>query len=159
MKLIELTQGRYTRVSDCDYTYLNQWSWYYANTGYAVRSHRVNGKCTTVLMHREIMLLRGMAEDLHVDHRDRDRSNNTRSNLRAATPSQNQANRQLKSKYRGVWLFSPKDWTPTKPWRATLRVKGKVIGAGYHKTQRDAARAYNAVAKKYFGRFAVLNIL
>jgi len=38
-----------------------------------------------------------------------------------------------------------------------MRVSGKRIWLGYHKTEEDAAMAYNDYARKAFGEFACLN--
>ena len=56
------------------------------------------------------------------------------------------------SQYRGV-SFSRID----KKWKAGIEVNGKGINLGHFKDEKDAARAYNKAAKKYFGDIAYQN--
>lgn len=106
-------------------------------------------------MHRQIM---NSPTGLEVDHRDRDRLNNQRSNLRLATRSQNATNKSIQSNntsgYRGVyWLKRDKKWL------ARVGINGKFINAGLFKDKRQAALAYNKKAIELFGEFAVPNEL
>ena len=91
-----------------------------------------------------------------VDHIDGDGLNNRRSNLRPATPSQNNANRrksrQNTSGFKGVSYYHR-----TSRWRAYVGVDGKAIHLGYFDTAIDAARAYDAAALEHFGEFARIN--
>lgn len=92
-----------------------------------------------------------------VDHIDGDPLNNTRSNLRLATRSQNNANRSATRRpgsKRGVFAV-PRN--PRKPWRAQITVQRAAIHLGYFETESAAAAAYDAAARKYFGCFARLN--
>lgn len=157
MKKIKLTQGKFALVSDEDYEFLSQWRWY-AHKGhktyYARRnSSRVNGKQITIHMHRVI------AERMEIkspDHTDQNGLNNQRNNLREATISQQAINRNLQSintsGYRGVC------WNKhAKKWIARICTNKIGIHLGYFDNIKDAARAYNEAAIKYFGEFAVLN--
>lgn len=56
------------------------------------------------------------------------------------------------SSYRGV-SFSKS----SKKWRAGIQVNGKSINLGDFKKEKEAARAYNAAAKEYFGKMAYQN--
>lgn len=56
------------------------------------------------------------------------------------------------SKFKGV-SFSKAD----KKWKAGIEVNGKGINLGHFKDEKDAARAYNAAAKKFFGDIAYQN--
>lgn len=58
------------------------------------------------------------------------------------------------SKYKGVDFNKNR-----KFYRARIAVNYKRIYLGVFSTQEEAALAYNEAAKKYFGEFAVLNVI
>ena len=153
MKKIKLTQGKCALVSDIDYTYLNQWKWYY-HRGYARRTDRSGKQPRTILMHR-IVLERILAQSnfTHTDHRDLDGLNNQRRNLRPATQQQNGQNRGKQknntSGYKGVSWY-PRD----QQWVAKIRVNQRLLHLGYFTNKGDAAKAYNRAEKKYCGKFS-----
>lgn len=163
MRLIPLTQGKFAKVDDADFDWLNQWKWFAqrvrnTNKFYACRAttRDANGRQKRIYMHREVLKLSGT---LKVDHEDRDTLNNQRNNLRPATNSQNQQNREKKlgaaSRFVGVTtgvVRCPK-------WRAHIRVNRKLIHLGYFSTELEAAKARDIAAEKYFGQFATLNLL
>ena len=78
--------GKYAFVSPEDYPNVMRHSWYYRN-GYALS--KINNKETR--MHRFIMDVTD--PDLIVDHKDRNRLNNTRENLRVINYIENANNR------------------------------------------------------------------
>jgi len=92
-----------------------------------------------------------------VDHRDLNKMNNRRDNLRICTPSQNCANRRgrlSKSGYRGVSSIT----TGKKRWRAYISRNGKQKRClGYFYTAVEAAKAYDLAAIEHWGEFASLN--
>jgi len=91
MKIIYLTQGIITTVSDCDYERLNKYKWYAKKSAYnwyAARSDYSNGKQTTIRMHRFIM---NCPKNMEVHHPDRGSLNNQRENLVVTTKSQNRS--------------------------------------------------------------------
>jgi hypothetical protein len=93
---------------------------------------------------------------LLVDHRNSDSLDNRRTNLRLATHSQNQCNRRKRkntsSRFRGVYFRKE-----NRKWAAFISVAGKKIFLGYFDSETEAARVYDAAAKKYRGGFARLN--
>lgn len=152
MKKIKLTKNKWALVDDEDFDWLNRFSWYVDSYGYAGR--RKNGK--RVRMHREILQL---APSENIDHKDMNRLNNQRKNLRIANKSQNQANSGIRknslSGYKGVYYRN--DGGSTGRWIAKIMLKGKNKNLGSFKTAKTAAKAYNQAAKELFGEFARLN--
>ncbi len=91
-----------------------------------------------------------------VDHIDGDKFNNSLSNLRFCTASQNIGNSNLRSDntsgYKGV-TFRAK----AGKWVAAIRQNYRLIYLGSFSSPHDAACAYNSAAKEFFGEFARLN--
>ena len=142
-------------VDDEDFEYLSQWNWSVMkrrNTFYACRNVIVDGGRTKVLMHCVIM------SGKNIDHRDHNGCNNTRSNLRFCTVSENGMNRikhaGTSSIYKGVSFFKR-----DSNWTAQIQINGKPIRLGTFDTEVDAAKAYNAKAIELFCEFANLNII
>lgn len=159
MKKIPLTQGKFATVDDIDYAFLMNWKWYFSTDGYARRNSRKSdglGRGVTIRMHR-IVLSRelGNFDFEQTDHKNQDRLDNRRSNLRPATVSQNQGNMKLQqgsSKFKGVCWHKQ-----AKKWRVRVQFEGKSIHLGYFTDEIEASKAYNKAALKYFGRFAYVN--
>lgn len=149
MKTIELSQGRFAQVDDCDHEWLSQWKWLFTNTGcYAIR---YEGR-KLVLMHREI---NKTPAGLTTDHKDGNGLNNQRNNLRTATHSENMRNRKVKDgKLKGIYFKKDRG-----KYAAQLRVNKTKKHLGYYDNPIDAAKAYNLAAIKYHGEFARLNTL
>ena len=107
----------------------------------------------TVLMHRQIAAQMGLSD---VDHKNLNTLDNRRENLRPCTRSQNVAN--SKKRIHNTSGFKGVHWnTTSKAWAARIGVEGKRIFLGYFNTPEEAAQAYDAAAKKYFGEFSRLN--
>lgn len=90
------------------------------------------------------------------DHKNRDPLDNQLDNLRPATHSENQANRDkidgTTSKYIGV------SWHKQRhKWRAYIKKNGVQYSLGLYFSEIEAARAYDKAAKEMFGEFAKLN--
>lgn len=129
---------------------LNQHFWCLHAEMYAGRIAYDNGMKRPILMHRFII---GAAPDVEVDHRNEDKLDNRRSNLREATHSGNAINRsatRAKSGYRGVSRDK-------KTWAASIQVERKTLYLGSFKRPEAAAVAYDAAARRHHGEFARLN--
>lgn len=109
--------------------------------GYVV----VNYKGKKYRAHRVIwMMMTGEdPKELTIDHIDGDKSNNTWSNLRIATDSQQQHNKR----YRGY---------RKTPWGYTVRIliNGERVTLGTFKTEHEAQSAYQVKCKEVRGDFA-----
>lgn len=152
MKIINLTKGYSTMVSDHRYNDLSRFNWCVnicCGNPYAMR--RVKGSNKFIYMSRYIMDYYG---DLQIDHRDHDTLNNQDDNLRIATPSQNGANKSVilkhSSIYKGVSCRNGR-------YRARIKVNLKLITLGTFIDPREAAMAYDAAAVKSWGEFAFTN--
>jgi Demerecviridae HNH endonuclease len=117
------------------------------------------GKRIKMYVHQIAWFLQTEAwPDRFVDHRDRNPANNKWENLRLATPRENAINRKkttanTSSKYKGVV------WIPAKQqWQATVTINSKYCYT-YHKTELEAAYAYDSAALKAYGEFASCNFL
>lgn len=107
-------------------------------------------------MHRQI--LRVEDSTVFVDHKNANGLDNQRNNIRTCTSSQNMSNRcapkHNTSGYKGVVKYANRS-----KFKAKIRVNGKDVYLGYFHSPKDAARAYNEAAVKYYGEFALLNII
>lgn len=154
MKTIPLSQGKETVVDNDDYKWLTRWKWYF-RSGYAVRIKKNEvGKVVTVWMHREIMKT---PVGMFTDHKNLNKLDNRKENLRICTNVQNQKNSLGKksntSGYTGV------QWhTGSKKWRASIYINRKHISLGLYKNKEDAARAYDKRLVEEFGEFARPNL-
>ena len=96
-----------------------------------------------------------------VDHKDGDRLNNCKSNLRLATKSENginarkPLNQSPTSQYKGVSYG--KDQRGSRKWKASTRLKGQQLLIGRFATELEAARAYDHAVHRIHGPFARLN--
>ena len=90
-------------------------------------------------------------DDMIVDHIDTVRAHNWISNLRLATPTQNQQNKSGFGAYpKGVTWRDRKE----RPWQAKIRINGERIHLGSFADMEEAAQAYRDAALKYHGEFA-----
>jgi hypothetical protein len=157
-RIIPLTQCQFTKVSPEDYEWLLQQGKWQARWDqkrkcfYAVHSVSPRYK---IQMHRFILGLE-KGNPRKGDHRNHDTLDNQRINLRIASNSQNGQNSKHNSKsisgLKGV-TFDPSGRTK-KPWRARIKVHGKVISLGRFDTKELAHQAYIEAAKHHFGEFA-----
>lgn len=139
MKKVKLTQNKYAVVDDDDFERINKNKWYYCTTGYARRSKYLpKYKSKGILMHREITKAK---DDQLVDHINRDRLDNRKSNLRLVNDSLNGLNRKTQvnntSGYRGVYWSKQKN-----KWQAVISIEKKRVHLGFFKDKKKAHIAY-----------------
>ena len=117
--------------------------------GYFIRAASELGKNKRVRVHREI------AEapfGIFVDHIDRNKSNNLKSNLRFASRSENNKNRgPLKGrKYKGIHKNGD-------TYQARIAFEGQNFSIGYFKSLMEAVAAYNLFARVLHQEFCAKN--
>jgi len=143
----------YVLVDDEDFDELNKTRWFLGKDGYALMSLWFGRKVHTIRMHRVIMCT---PKELYTDHRDENRLNNQKSNLRICTPAQNKRNSRVQRNnttgFKGVGSRKG-----TEKFEAGIRVNYKQKYLGLFNSPEEAALAYNEAAKKYYGEFASLN--
>lgn len=157
MKEIQLTQGKVALVDDEDFDYLNQFKWHASKLSgkfYAQRHAKLsNPNNIKILMHRDVMKPK---KGFVIDHVDGNTLNNQKNNLRICTHAENMRNSKIPinntSGFKGVY------WNKeNEKWTAFIRFNNKRFHLGLFFELKDAAKAYNEGAIKYFGKFANLN--
>lgn len=138
-------------VSDEDCRVIGHHAWHLNCDGYPVHYEMREGKQTAVFMHRLVGERMGIVGQ--IDHRDRNKLNCQRTNLRSANVQQN--NRNVDgygvSGFKGVYPGYGGRFT------SSIRVNNRNKSLGTFKTAIDAAHAYDAAVKLYYGEYAVLN--
>lgn len=136
-----------------NYLMIVNYTWSFQKNGTAVRSS--NG----TPLHRLIMAYKCGADAIFgkvVDHINNDPLDNRLCNLRACTQGENSRNRKLnknnKSGFKGVYWMKDRS-----KWKAHLHEGGYPYYLGLYETAEEAAKAYDAEAKKRWGEYAKLN--
>jgi hypothetical protein len=165
-EILLLSDGRETIVDKDIYPQLRKFEWHAMRHRdgdyYAVRKYTDEaGRRQSILMHREIC---GCAkgDGNEVDHINKNKLDNRRSNLRKCSRAQNARNRDKQannsSGYKGV------TWDPVNElWisRVIERVNGKQKShfLGRFSCKHAAAEAYNKAAQVLHGEFVRLNTI
>lgn len=158
MKVISVISPKYgsfeVLVDDEDFETVSKYTWHVEkskHTFYAATSYRSYGNVVTMRMHR-------LLTELMSDHIDGNGLNNQRSNLRACTFSQNNAN--MKSRTGSSSSYLGVSWcNRQKKWRASIQKNGKSKSLGYWDSEIKAAKVYNFEAIKLHGTFTKLNTI
>lgn len=144
---ISLTQNKWAEFLYADLDRIKSHKWFY-DGGYA----------STVINHKKISMHRFLMEapsNMEVDHKDGDKLNNKRDNLRLCTRKENAKNRSLNSN--NVSGFSGVHFTNSekrrKRWVASIRVNGKKTSLGRFFTKEEAVRVREEAEKKYYGEY------
>lgn len=164
-----LSSGHAVLLDPEDYAWASRWRWQPHSSTlrkqglvYAYRSTRKpDGGRTGILLHRAIA---GAERGQIVDHINGDTLDCRRANLRITDRRGNAQNvrsskRQKRGEWKGVYFVRK-----SGKWAAAIRVsepgqkgRGRQVYLGCYSSPVDAARAYDAAARRYFGEFAGLN--
>jgi hypothetical protein len=123
---------------------INHLTWMETDHGYVLNSQRE-------YLHRVITQARcGQV----VDHRNGNKLDNRRENLRVIDRARNVLNRRAKAgrKYKGTRFHSDRN-----QWSARISYQKKTYYLGYFSTEESAACAYNQAARELHKEFARLN--
>jgi len=159
---IPLTKGAYALVDDEDYEWLSQYNWQLQdsgqrNTSYAIRFqwNSWKRKQRIIMMHRAIAAQHGfLSRNKHIDHINGNGLDNRKANLRPAIPQKNMAafgKKRNRNGYAGVSEM------PNGRWRAGIRIGGQLQSLCGYDTPEKAARAYDYLARKHYGKDAFVN--
>ena len=144
-------KGAIMLISKSDINCCLNYKWYLSKTGYPVTYTSVDNVYkfgTGIQMHRflEPIVPKGMV----VDHINRDKLDNRRSNLRICTIAENGYNKTRTKKYKGI-RKSKSGWT------ASVTKDGKKHEITNIQTEKEAAEIYDVMAEELFGNFAAKN--
>jgi len=159
MKVIQLTKGQVAIVDDEDFAELAQYRWHFAAAGYAARKARVHeiGSSRHVIFYMHRLISKAKPGEM-VDHKNLNKLDNRRENLRIATEEQNHANKPVQRNNKlGVKGISFNRGSKKNPYIATIGYGKKHIYIGSFPTIEEASAAYCAEAQKAFGEFARFN--
>lgn len=128
-----------------DVELVSQYKWCNSGQGYALCRE------TGLFLHKLIM--NDLNNDYTLDHINRNRLDNRKSNLRYATAQENAQNRSKQiNNTSGIPGVS---WRKDRnKWRAFITVNKKQIALGLYEDINDAIMARKAAEEKYFGKFA-----
>lgn len=132
-----------SKVDEDDYNRINVYKWSIDGNGYA--------RCRKGLLHRFIM--KAAKDDQIVNHLNNDRLDNRKENLRFATSSQNNQNRNKKKECTSIYIGVCKS---RNKWSCMINVNYKKI-RNYFVSEIHAAYWYDMLALKYFGIDAKIN--
>ncbi len=145
---IHTTNGDVILADAEDYDKLKDHSWTVSNNGYAVS--RINKKL--VRMHR-LLLGAENTKDV-IDHRNFDKLDNRKSNIRICSQKDNARHVRVKNNstgHKGIRL------TQHGKYAARIMVDRKEIWLGSYSNIEDAIAARNKAELQYFGEFAAID--
>ena len=134
-----------------DYELIKDYCWHYDKEGYVVASVTIDGKQTTIKMHRIIFNVTNSR--CQVDHIYHVHHDNRKSQLRLVTNQENQYNKQISSN--NTSGKTGVSWNKREQkWRAYITINDKQISLGYYNSFEQALNARVQGEKKYFGEYA-----
>lgn len=143
-------------VDDQDYDYFSQFKWYIHKSGYVVRTrNRLDSAGpTSIRMHREVFRLQEIEipADKVPDHINRNKIDNSRSNLRLVTPSENALNVSDEAKIQRIEQIEFLSKLPkTEKQMAAIRIN-LAIGATLPRSKKQIENARKVGASDFFSK-------
>lgn len=153
-KLIPLSgkrgEGKFAIVDADVYEELSRYKWRLLKD-YVARSERANGSHKTILIHRQIM---NSPVGMDTDHRNGNKLDNRRENLRICTTAQNVVNRRKTSSLTSSQFAGVSFDKSTGKWKATIGFNKRQINLGLFDSEEYAARVRDGATIVLFGEFA-----
>ena len=141
----------YAMVSGDKWPIISKYSWYLGKAGYPICYDL--GKISLHKLVYRLTTGTPCPQGLFIDHIDRNKLNNSDSNLRLATPQQNSFNKTSSTNLKGVRKISEGNYT------ASITRDGKKHEIKNIPSASQAAETYNYMAEELFGVFASYNIV
>lgn len=137
-----------------DYDKIKNYCWRSDNDNYIISHDTKSNNYSTIWMHRIILNLND--KNLEVDHKNHNKKDNRKINLRVLTHSQNGKNQSLsKNNKSGT---SDVCWhKATQKWQARICVNNKRIYLGCFADIDEAIRVRKEAEQKYFGEYSYDN--
>lgn len=147
----------YAKVDSVLFEKVSKYRWNIDRAGYVFTSTWNKKEKKQVRLWMSHLIMNRKQKGKNIDHINRDKSDNRKRNLRFVTHFENCLNRSKpigKTGYRGILRFRNQG-----TWVARVRIKNgtKTIKKSGFLTPRAAALAYDVMAKKLHGKFAVTN--
>ena len=142
---IKLSNNKQALINKQDYNKVKDFSWHQDSKGYVGASIRSGKKVKKIFLHKLILQPK---KGFIIDHKNRNKLDNTRDNLRHCTHTQNQWN-SVWNRLKGIRKIGNK-------WRAEVWKDGANKHLGYFDSEEKASLAYNK-AIEYRGKFAKYN--
>jgi len=139
------------KISPQDAHLLEAFDWSVDSKGYVSRLEDMEGgRQRRIYLHRVIL---DAPAGVLVDHRNGDRSDNTRENIRTCTHAENMRNSKVRKNnklgIKGVYFDKHRN-----KFRAAIRLNTKRRSLGSYNTADEAKAAYDAAAQALHGAFA-----
>lgn len=155
MKIIYAINGDSIMVSDCDWLFLcgyrwslNSWGYYCCTSKEIWKGQQIHSMPIHWFVAKLMNL--NISNNFQIDHIDRDKSNNQRSNLRVVSRSLQMFNQNKRKDNRSGFIgvgFKSGQFR-SKPWRARIKLPtGEYRFLGYFATPEEASEAYQAAKK------------
>jgi hypothetical protein len=156
----------YTIVDVDDYDELVKYTWSIikpsktSDNTYAQTIIRKDNRYHHIYMHRLVMQLNGFdISNRTIDHADGNQLNNSKSNLRFCSVSENNRNKHKSktrnsSMYKGVYFHKA-----TGKFQSRIKFDRKDVYLGEFYSEVEAAIMYNKKALELYGEFACLNVI